>query len=492
MEKKGNSAYGKGVNNRSSFKKEGSKKFDGSKKPFAKEEKKFPERKKFDGNQKETQDGKPFGGKSKNNFGDFKIDKKNHGGDKFADRKKLGAAQKSHTTKYSDKSFTKQDDTPKRNQRASDTDVKRSFKKPFDKKTYQPKVEKEKPRYKADEQGGKPYGERAMEKIAPIKFAPNKNREDKKERTKKPQKFADKAFAPVKKDRKSRIDPAALQPQTFDDKVYGELADDEPKKAFRPGRTTKVTNTSTNSKQQEEVEVTTAMTLNKYIAHSGECSRRDAAAFVKEGKVRVNGELIVDPGYRISPGDQITLSGKKLTPQKGLVYILLNKPKGFITTTEDERDRKTVMDLVENSGVDRLFPVGRLDRNTTGLLLMTNDGALAHKLSHPSYNIRKVYQVTLDKNLTNADYQKIVKGLELEDGKITVDEIAYLEHRNEVGIEIHSGKNRIVRRIFESLGYEVDKLDRVMYAGLTKKNLPRSKWRFLNEKEVILLKHFKN
>jgi 23S rRNA pseudouridine2605 synthase len=233
------------------------------------------------------------------------------------------------------------------------------------------------------------------------------------------------------------------------------------------------------------------MMLNKYIAHSGECSRRDAAEMVKQGKVRVNGELILNPAHRVQPGDSVTLGGKKLTPQKGFVYILLNKPKGFITTTEDPNERKTVMELVENAGVSRLFPVGRLDRNTTGLLVLTNDGNLAHKLSHPSFNIKKVYQVTLDKNLVSFDYQSIAKGVMLEDGLATVDSIAYLENRNEVGLEIHSGKNRIVRRIFESLGYSVEKLDRVMYAGLTKKNLPRGKWRFLEEKEVVFLKHFK-
>ncbi|MBS1590251.1 MAG: rRNA pseudouridine synthase [Bacteroidetes bacterium] len=233
------------------------------------------------------------------------------------------------------------------------------------------------------------------------------------------------------------------------------------------------------------------MTLNKYISHSGECSRRDAAEMVKQGKVRVNGELILEPGHRVLPGDTVTLQGKKMTPQKNMVYILLNKPKGFITTTEDPEDRKTVMDLVANADVDRLFPVGRLDRNTTGVLLLTNDGTLANKLTHPSYNVKKVYHVTLDKNLTRADYEQIVKGVELEDGRAEVDQVAYLETRKEIGLEIHSGKNRIVRRIFESLGYVVEKLDRVMYAGLTKKNVSRGKWRFLNEKEVIFLKHFK-
>lgn len=235
------------------------------------------------------------------------------------------------------------------------------------------------------------------------------------------------------------------------------------------------------------------MPLNKFIAHSGECSRRDAAELVKQGKAKVNGELIVDPGHKVNKGDQVTVSGKKMALQKGLVYILLNKPKGFITTNDDEKGRKTVMDLLGNSGIkERLFPVGRLDRATTGLLLITNDGVLAQKLSHPSHKIKKVYHVTLDKNLSQADFDKIMEGLKLDDGDAIVDEMAYLEKKNEVGLEIHSGKNRIVRRIFESLGYVVEKLDRMMYAGLTKKNLPRGKWRMLDEKEIILLKHFKS
>jgi len=234
------------------------------------------------------------------------------------------------------------------------------------------------------------------------------------------------------------------------------------------------------------------MPLNKFIAHSGECSRRDAAELVKQGKVKVNGELVLDPGYRVQHDDKVTMSGKKLTPQKGMAYLLLNKPKGFITTNEDPQGRKTVMQLVGNSGIERLFPVGRLDKETSGLLLITNDGDLTQKLCHPSYNIKKVYQVTLDKPLTKADFEKIIEGVELEDGKAIVDALAYLEKKNELGLEIHSGRNRIVRRIFESLGYVVDKLDRVMYAGLTKKNLPRGKWRFLDPREVVLLKHFKS
>lgn len=242
---------------------------------------------------------------------------------------------------------------------------------------------------------------------------------------------------------------------------------------------------------EKKTEEGVQMPLNKFIAHCGECSRRDAAELVKQGKVKVNGELVLDPGHKIEHTDKVTMSGKKLTPQKGMVYILLNKPKGFITTNDDPQGRRTVMDLVGNSGVERLFPVGRLDRDTSGLLLITNDGELTQKLCHPAYNVKKVYQVTLDKPVTKADFEKILEGVELEDGKAVVDALSYLEKKNELGLEIHSGKNRIVRRIFESLGYVVDKLDRVMYAGLTKKNLPRSKWRYLDEREVILLKHFK-
>lgn len=245
-----------------------------------------------------------------------------------------------------------------------------------------------------------------------------------------------------------------------------------------------------DDEKEEESEIK-EMTLNKYIAHSGTCSRREAAEMVKKGKVKVNGELALDPGYRVQEFDEVTIAGKKLTPQKNRVYLLLNKPKGYITTTDDPQGRDTVMDLVAGAEIDRLYPVGRLDRNTTGLLLLTNDGDLAQKLSHPSYETKKVYQVTLDKPLTKKDFEAILAGLELEDGPVTVDALSYLDEKNELGIEIHSGRNRIVRRIFESLGYTVEKLDRVMYAGLTKKNLPRGEWRLLEEKEVILLKHFK-
>ena len=231
--------------------------------------------------------------------------------------------------------------------------------------------------------------------------------------------------------------------------------------------------------------------LNKYIAHSGICSRRDAAELVKQGKVTVNGKLISEPGTKVLPTDTVKVNGKKITISRNFVYILLNKPKDYITTTDDPQGRKTVLALVKQATTERIYPVGRLDRNTSGVLLLTNDGDLAQKLSHPSHQIKKVYHVVLDRALAKADFEKIATGVQLEDGIATVDAIAYADNKDktELGLEIHSGKNRIVRRIFEHLGYDVRGLDRVMYAGLTKKNVQRGKWRLLTEKEIRILKY---
>ena len=228
--------------------------------------------------------------------------------------------------------------------------------------------------------------------------------------------------------------------------------------------------------------------LNKYIANAGICSRREADTFIAAGNVTVNGKPVTEMGYKVKKTDDVRFDGRKLNPEKK-EYVLLNKPKNFITTTRDEKGRRTVMELVSNASNNRLYPVGRLDRNTTGLLLFTNDGDLAKKLTHPKHGVRKIYHVFLDKNVTIGDIRKIREGLELEDGTIEVDEVDYVSgaSKKEVGIEIHSGKNRIVRRIFEHLGYEVSKLDRVVFAGLTKKDLPRGHWRFLTEQEVINL-----
>jgi 23S rRNA pseudouridine2605 synthase len=233
------------------------------------------------------------------------------------------------------------------------------------------------------------------------------------------------------------------------------------------------------------------MPLNKFLAHCGVCSRRDAVTIIKEGKVKVNDAVIIEPAFKVSERDDVKFNGKKLFVSKNLVYILLNKPKDYITTTDDPQGRRTVLQLTKMATTERIYPVGRLDRNTSGVLLLTNDGELTQKLSHPSYNITKVYEVKLDKNLTRADFDKILNGLKLEDGEIKADSLAYADSKDKsvIGIEIHSGRNRIVRRIFEHLGYDVKGLDRVMYATLTKKNIERGKWRFLSEKEVRLLKY---
>ncbi len=233
------------------------------------------------------------------------------------------------------------------------------------------------------------------------------------------------------------------------------------------------------------------MPLNKYLAHCGVCSRRDAVALVLAGKVKVNGTLATTPGYKVKETDEVVYNNKKIFVTKNLVYILLNKPKDYITTTDDPQGRKTVLQLIKNATTERVYPIGRLDRNTSGVLLLTNDGDLTQKLSHPSYEIKKIYEVKLDKPLTKADFEKIITGLTLEDGNIQVDSLAYADSKDKsiIGIELHSGRNRIVRRIFEHLGYDVKGLDRVMYANLTKKNVERSKWRFLSEKEIRLLKY---
>lgn len=231
--------------------------------------------------------------------------------------------------------------------------------------------------------------------------------------------------------------------------------------------------------------------LNRYISNSGVCSRRKADELIAAGVISVNGEVVTELGTKVDPSkDEIRYNNERLKREK-MVYILLNKPKDYITTTDDPQERKTVMQLISKATKERVYPVGRLDRNTTGLLLLTNDGNLAEKLSHPRNNISKIYQVELNKALTQGDFNKIQFGIELEDGLIKPDDVSFVvgASKREIGIQIHSGKNRIVRRIFESLGYDVIKLDRVVYANLTKKDLPRGRWRFLEEKELIQLKH---
>ena len=458
-----------------------------------------PPRKEFD--KREKRDDRP-----KRSFDkpSFRRDDADHKGAERAPRKEFDKRAKGDDRPFSDR-------------------PKRTFDKPsFKRNDRNGDGNDDKPRREFDKtrkQDTRPFRDRP--KPPGKKGASDKPRFDKeKEASEQEQKsFGDVMNEAFRQPKKKKVDDEhdPSKPRIHEDKVFGALGEDTPEErpkrpfdkkkvnsAFRKkhvhdhseGRKKKYIDDDDSDEDEKDIEQKEGprleMPLNKFIAHSGECSRRDAAELVRQGKVKVNGELVLDPGYRVKHDDKVTMSGKKLTPQKGLVYILLNKPKGFITTNDDPQGRRTVMELVGNAGVDRLFPVGRLDRNTSGLLLITNDGDLTQKLSHPSFNIKKVYQVTLDRPLTNADFEKIVAGVELEDGIAKVDALAYLDKKNELGLEIHSGRNRIVRRIFESLNYEVEKLDRVMYAGLTKKNLPRSKWRYLDEREVVLLKHFKS
>ena len=241
--------------------------------------------------------------------------------------------------------------------------------------------------------------------------------------------------------------------------------------------------------KETHVDPDEAIRLNKYLANAGVCSRREADEFITNGAVKVNGEVVTELGTKVKRSDEVLFNENPVTIEKK-VYILLNKPKDYVTTSDDPQQRKTVMDLVKDACPERIYPVGRLDRNTTGVLLLTNDGELASKLTHPKFLKKKVYHVFLDKNVTTEDLQKIADGIELEDGEVHADAIEYADERDhsQVGIEIHSGRNRIVRRIFESLAYRVVKLDRVQFAGLTKKNLRRGDWRFLSEKEVDMLR----
>ena len=265
----------------------------------------------------------------------------------------------------------------------------------------------------------------------------------------------------------------------------GQKAPNAQKKAFQ-----KPAKQRPHYELQEVEEPEKAIRLNKFLAHSGVASRREADELILAGAVVVNGTPVLELGTKVLPTDRVEVNGKPLSAEEK-VYILLNKPRNVVTTTEDPQERLTVLNLVKNAGNERIYPVGRLDRNTTGVLLLTNDGDLASKLVHPSFKKKKIYQVWLDKEVAPEDMQKLADGIELSDGEMHADAISYVdeEDHTQVGIEIHSGKNRIVRRLFEALGYRVIKLDRVYFAGLTKKNLGRGKWRYLTQEEVINLKN---
>ncbi|RZS72531.1 pseudouridine synthase [Pseudobacter ginsenosidimutans] len=318
-----------------------------------------------------------------------------------------------------------------------------------------------------------------------------KNEEGSTEDTK-PSRF-DKTEKPAFKKREGGSEKTSKPKSNFASRIEGAGPQTEKSAKNTPGTARKKIAVEKTEETPEKPAIvnTGTMPLNKFIAHAGVCSRRDAADIVRSGKVVVNGETVTEPGFKVSGKDEIKVNGKKIAVRRNLVYILLNKPKDYITTTEDPQGRKTVLDIIRNATTERVYPIGRLDRNTTGVLLLTNDGELAQKLSHPSYEIKKIYEVTLDKPLTKKDFDSIIGGVNLEDGFIQPDALAYADSKDKavIGIEIHSGRNRIVRRIFEHMGYDVRNLDRVMYANLTKKNVDRGKWRLLTEKEVRLLKY---
>jgi len=283
------------------------------------------------------------------------------------------------------------------------------------------------------------------------------------ERIKRPQRISE-TDKPVRSERSIKLDKSALPERKV-----------KPLKVVRRG---------------EKKDNPDLMRLNKYIANSGISSRREADKLIAAGAVSVNGKIVTELGTKVGPGDKVQYGDQTISREKPR-YVLLNKPKGYITTVDDPEKRKTVMSLVAGACKERIYPVGRLDRNTTGLLLFTNDGNIAKKLTHPRYGIRKIYHVEIEKNLTRVDFVKIAEGFKLDDEIIRIDRIEYIgdgKDKKQIGIELHSGQNRIVRRIFEHFEYKVVRLDRVYYAGLTKKNLPRGNWRLLDEQEIIMLK----
>jgi len=287
------------------------------------------------------------------------------------------------------------------------------------------------------------------------------------------------------KPRRQYGDKPAYGERKFGDKKYGDRKFGD--KPYKPGPRKHDDKPASYPKFTPEKQVG-EMRLNRFLAQSGLCSRREADDFITAGLVTVNGQIVTQLGTKVLPTDEVKFNDSRVQGEKK-VYLVLNKPKGYVTSLDDPHAGKTVMDLVEGACTERIYPVGRLDKNSLGLLLFTNDGDLTKQLTHPSYLKKKIYQVTLDKPLAHADMDRIAEGITLEDGEIFADEISYVkENKQEIGIEIHSGRNRIVRRIFEFLGYTVTKLDRVYYAGLTKKNLKRGAWRFLSREEVERLK----
>ena len=357
-------------------------------------------------------------------------------------------------------------------------------KKPYEKKAFGDDAFEKKPYEK------KAFGDKSFEKKPYEKKAFGDKSFEKKPYEKKA--FGEKSFEKKPYEKKA-FGEKSFEKKPYEKKVYAKKSDEEKsaerlrEEKFGVFAKKPVAKISKNDNEHENNNTSVDVRLNRYIANAGVCSRREADMLIEAGRISVNGEILKEMGYKVKASDVVEFDGKKLRREK-LVYVLLNKPKNYITTTDDPEERRTVMSLIEKACPQRIYPVGRLDRNTTGLLLFTNDGELADTLAHPSNNIKKVYQALLDKAINEDDLNAIAVGVTLEDGLAPVDKVALLMP-DIVGLEIHLGRNRIVRRIFEHLGYEVVKLDRTVYAGLTKKDLPRGEYRFLTEQEIINLKH---
>ncbi len=444
---------------------ESNKKF--AAKPY---EKKPYEKKAFgDSSFEKTSERKPY---EKKAFGEKTFEKKPYEKKAFGDK---SFGDKSFEKKpYEKKSFVDSSFEKKPYEKKAFGD--KSFeKKPYEKKSFGDKSFEKKPYEK------KAFGEKSFEKKPYEKKAFGDKSYEKKPYEKKA--FGEKSFE--KTSERKPYEKKTYEKRTYEKKSFEEKSSERLREQ-KFGVFAKKTN-ATDTKNEAENNANTDTRLNRYIANAGICSRREADALIEAGRITINGEIMKEMGYKVKSNDVVEFDGKKLRKEK-LVYVLLNKPKNYITTTDDPEERRTVMSLVEKACPQRIYPVGRLDRNTTGLLLFTNDGELAENLAHPSNNIKKVYQALLDKAISEDDLNAIATGVTLEDGLAPVDKVALLMP-DIVGLEIHLGRNRIVRRIFEHLGYEVVKLDRTVYAGLTKKDLPRGEYRLLTEQEVINLKH---
>jgi 23S rRNA pseudouridine2605 synthase len=478
----------------------GSKSFgDKPKRSFSNSDDKKPFKKEFGSREKSFGD-KPFN-KSKNSFEKSE--------DRTAFKKEFSSREKSFDKPY-EKKFD--GDRPKRSFSNSDDKKpfkkefgsrEKSFDKPYEKKFDSNKSFDDKPKRSfSNSDDDKPFKKEFVSREK--SFDKDKTFSDKPRRSSTSKTHNTSSFAKTFGKKTSGADKSENKSYTPDGK---------PRRKFKPRGEELETNkrvkydefeegkTFSNSKKQfddykSEPKTKSSATklnkdgltrLNKYLSNAGIASRRDADTLIASGVVKVNGVPITEMGYKVKPGDSVTYGDSRIKSERK-VYLLLNKPKDYITTMDDPQERKTVMELINGACKERLYPVGRLDRNTTGLLLFTNDGEVTAKLTHPKHNIKKIYHVTLNKGLKTDDFNTIKEGLELEDGFIKADDIAYVgEGKKDVGIEIHSGRNRIVRRIFEQLGYEILKLDRVVFAGLTKKDLPRSKHRFLTAKEISFL-----